>query len=516
MFNFSYSQDFCGTIEDGNYQKISSLSRMLQGDASSERDICMNVFFWIVRDDNGVDQFPGLSNLSGIINRLNTDFSPHNISFHNYGYNYIDNSNYLNLIYSEYPSLIAEGNNPNSLNIYLVDDAEFKGYAPILSQGLVIKKEWSSSKIISHEMGHCFNLLHTHSTFYGVENSENCSYAGDKICDTPPDPNLQFSNGSYKVDSNCDYTLNDGYNPDTENLMSYTPPTCMKHFTNGQGIRMRDAIMNTSFLQNAISCSCSAPTILGKENICSTETTTYSVPCGNVSFTLSSNLQALSTTPHSITVQPQSASTTGMAFIQTIVDGITYRKDIWIGNPEVDVALTSLQNYVDLKIEAINNNLHKQNITYIKWEILSSTGDATMGTAINSFSNLAHGTGTSWNINAKITVANECDTTFVYKDITPYDSSSPCGDTYSITKTSENEYSIFRVPDPCLQTTTTKNKMTKLPDDEIKKVFLFNSNGSLLITFDSNIINVHELDKGIYFLKAILKKKTITKAIIKN
>lgn len=472
----------------------------------------MNVFFWIVRDDNGVDQFPGTANLNGIINRLNTDFSPHNISFQNSGSSYIDNSNYLYVIYSEYPSLIAEGNNPNALNIYLVDDAEFKGYAPILSQGLVIKKEWSSSKIVSHEMGHCFNLLHTHSTFYGVETSENCSYAGDKICDTPPDSNIDMT----YVDSNCNYIKNDGYNPDTENIMSYTTISCMRHFTNGQGIRMRDAIMNTSFLQNAISCSCSAPTILGKENICSTETTTYSVPCGNVSFTLSSNLQALSTTPHSITVQPQSASTTGMAFIQTIVDGITYRKDIWIGNPEVDVTLTSLQNYVDLEIAAINNNLHKQNITYIKWETLSSTGDATMGTAINSFSNLAHGTGTSWNINAKITVANECDTTFIYKDITPYDPSSPCGVTYSITETSENEYSVFQVPDPCLQNTYTRNKMIILPDNEVKKVFLFNSNGSLLRTFNSNIFNVNALNEGIYFFKAILKKKIITKTIIKK
>lgn len=50
---------------------------------------------------------------------------------------------------------------------------------------------------LAHEIGHYFNLLHTHGTSMGVEDpgacpdgiSPNCNTAGDLVCDTPGDPN---------------------------------------------------------------------------------------------------------------------------------------------------------------------------------------------------------------------------------------------------------------------------------------------------------------------------------------
>ena len=47
-----------------------------------------------------------------------------------------------------------------------------------------------------HEMGHFFNLYHTHTTTNGEENvlRNNCTWAGDGFCDTPADPRLNSEN----------------------------------------------------------------------------------------------------------------------------------------------------------------------------------------------------------------------------------------------------------------------------------------------------------------------------------
>ena len=115
-----------------------------------------------------------------------------------------------------------------------------------------------------------------------------------------------------------------------------------------------------------------------------------------------------------------------------------------MGKPKVDVALTPTQNYVHMKIEGINSDVHEQNITYIEWETLSSSGNATMPIAINQFNNLAHGSGSNWHIDASIKVANACDTTYIYKTITP--PADSC-ENYQIKKTGENTYSVMA---PCL------------------------------------------------------------------
>ena len=45
---------------------------------------------------------------------------------------------------------------------------------------------------LSHELGHYFDLYHTHETSFGTEcpSGSNCQSAGDMVCDTPADPNL--------------------------------------------------------------------------------------------------------------------------------------------------------------------------------------------------------------------------------------------------------------------------------------------------------------------------------------
>lgn len=520
FINYSFTQEICGTDIPVIDQSYSSLSRMLNGTASNEPDICLNVFFHIVRDDNGLDNNQSLVVPDDIITKLNQDYSPHNIYFNNSGFDYIDNSDYLDIVASEFNSLITINNAPNAINIYLVDSADFMGKAKgILSQTLVMVKEFSITGIISHEMGHCLNLLHTHDTQFGIEIQDdcssgddllcNCTYAGDKVCDTPPDPNLKDN-----VNSSCQYVGIEGYNPDTENIMSYTIPSCLNHFTNEQAIRMRDAILNSPILQPVIDCNCSATAIFGKSTIHSTETTTYSLSCGTASFTTSSNLQTISTTSNSITVKPVNTSINDLAFVKVTVGGTVYQKDIWVGKPKIDLNLTSDVNWVFLDLVGVNSDIHKQNISSIEWEKLSVTGYAGMGTATNNFSNMAHGNTMDWVINARITVVNDCGITYLYEDITP--EPIPCDDYYTVNKTNDKEYTINIIIDPCEETNTTSNKKegVKIKDIDIIKAEIFDLHGRKVRSSELNHFNTEGLKHGIYIFRGQIKDKLIVKKII--
>lgn len=119
----------------------------------------------------------------------------------------------------------------------------------------------ATSPVISHEMGHCLGLWHTHQgsvpfpelDFLCDElvNSSNCASCGDFVCDTPADPGMSFTvehpdcewSGS-ETDANLD-----PYDPDEKIIMSYSNPSCMEYFTDGQGERMRQMIAFSPVLQ---------------------------------------------------------------------------------------------------------------------------------------------------------------------------------------------------------------------------------------------------------------------------
>ncbi|GAB4001092.1 hypothetical protein GCM10028807_56300 [Spirosoma daeguense] len=114
-------------------------------------------------------------------------------------------------------------------------------------------------RLIPHELGHNFNLIHTFGNNNGttgtselVTRSEgaNCSTDGDLVCDTPADPYnmsgaklLYDGNGCPQYDPNS--TARDAkgmaYTPSITNLMSYYFP-CSHEFTTGQFERMQAAL----------------------------------------------------------------------------------------------------------------------------------------------------------------------------------------------------------------------------------------------------------------------------------
>lgn len=111
---------------------------------------------------------------------------------------------------------------------------------------------------INHEFGHYFSLYHTHgsnATEDELVDGSNCAFAGDEICDTSADPNLN----DYDMFDDCEYiggvvdVNGEFYSPPLENFMSYAPRLCKREFSPEQLDRVAysaefdRAYLNTSF-----------------------------------------------------------------------------------------------------------------------------------------------------------------------------------------------------------------------------------------------------------------------------
>ncbi len=232
----------------------------------------IRIFLHIVRRDDGTG---GLTTqeIATALDILKQDFEPHGICFSLAGIDEIHSSYYYNSFNtSKFYSLIQINNHPNAIDVYLLGrDTPWGGgsgggmASGIPGDALCVVGNGNSfnapgvtlatSRVLSHEMGHCLGLYHTHETSFCQECHSNCSVCGDKVCDTPPDPYLGFQvsqpPGCLWLFSSSD-PCGAPYNPDTKNIMAYTLPTCMDHFTPGQGLRMHAMIAASSLLQQVV------------------------------------------------------------------------------------------------------------------------------------------------------------------------------------------------------------------------------------------------------------------------
>ena len=197
-----------------------------------------------------------------LIQQVNEHFKKCNLGFVVKYFGYIENShNRFKEGDKKTELFFRKYNQPRLINVYYVDklyNKEGKNVTGISAfpkslnkniDRIVIAKRYAFfPSVLSHELGHYFGLLDTHETIYGKElvDQSNCETAGDKICDTPADPNL----ATLPNVKSCVYTGNaidengDKYAPDYQNIMSYAPDRCRSHFTQGQAHRLRAHLLN--------------------------------------------------------------------------------------------------------------------------------------------------------------------------------------------------------------------------------------------------------------------------------
>ncbi|MVM36011.1 hypothetical protein GO755_38715, partial [Spirosoma sp. HMF4905] len=185
-------------------------------------------------------------------------------------FDYVDNTTWYTNYTSSIESSVASGHDvSNALNQYYVNHSSegWGGYAyyPANAQYstrsfiLVGAPETEldlAHRVVPHELGHTFNLIHTFGNNNGSGTTSelvtrgagaNCTIAGDLLCDTPADPYGMSGNSTININGCPTYngTAVDAtgvpFNPSITNLMSYYFP-CIHDFTAGQYDRMQGGL----------------------------------------------------------------------------------------------------------------------------------------------------------------------------------------------------------------------------------------------------------------------------------
>jgi hypothetical protein len=255
--NNSGCMDCCGTkltperiiqtqkmLADGTWDE--GRSRLLDPRGVDTQFVKLTIH--IVRYSDGTGGIPE-SRISTAISDLNNHVASTGLVFFQHVNTiYLDSDQYADCTSDESYALRAINPVSSSVNIWFVPNfiglcgkSSFPGSS---TQGIVMDNDCTATtynhSTFTHEVGHYFNLYHTHTTYLGgaeCVDGSNCSTAGDLFCDTPADPNL-----SGVVDNFCNYygTYTDAcgsgnpYVPATDNLMSYSQKWCRDVFTQEQ------------------------------------------------------------------------------------------------------------------------------------------------------------------------------------------------------------------------------------------------------------------------------------------
>ena len=296
-------QEACGTFvdpvkaleqEERNAAELAAFTKSFIQNENFRKSqaLVVPVQFHILRQNNGT----GGVSYSTIVEELeivNERFAP-DLQFAECGeVNYINNTGYYNLdSFSEGHAMSFDYNAPDVLNIYYVNDAN--GYCGWANFSTSLPRDYivvdnscaSNTSTTAHEIGHYFDLYHTHSTSFGAEcaDGSNCATAGDRHCDTPAEPSL-----SGLVNANCEYTGTEldpcnaePYNPDPTNIMSYSRKACRSYFSPEQRAKV---IFTANNGRNYLRYDCAPITIVNSAMYCDLNLDVPDDGCGTEELT---------------------------------------------------------------------------------------------------------------------------------------------------------------------------------------------------------------------------------------
>lgn len=296
----------------------------------------------LLRRSNGTGGLP-VEILNEAIANMNTKYANINMSFSLCGgIHYIDSDELYTLDIDKEDDDIVKNNVNDALNIYFVGSltkgtsilngtSAFPSTNPAENRIIMWNDATSNNITLAHEMGHYWNLYHTHEEFFGKEfvDGSNCSNAGDLVCDTPADTLYTSYNSS-----TCTYTdtkkdlHGDPYTPMINNLMSYYG-LCRDIFTGGQYARMNAGYaLRTGYMgANTYTMAC-GPTIPAAP----TDINVTQVNCGlNITWTDNANNEmgyiiekAESPSGPFIAVGNVGANITSFSYTGYLNDGVTY------------------------------------------------------------------------------------------------------------------------------------------------------------------------------------------------
>lgn len=170
--------------------------------------------------------------------------------------------------------------------------AQFPGSGSWNTYGIVIRNDAfgtigtsnADGRTLTHEIGHCLNLLHTFQDGCG----SGCSFTGDRVCDTPPAAgatyNCSFNTNSCGNDGGSGSPYNSGTPDQIENYMSYN--SCQNMFSAGQKNRMiaalntynplEELVSEENLIATGVNGLVEADFITSTDIICNTEQVTFS------------------------------------------------------------------------------------------------------------------------------------------------------------------------------------------------------------------------------------------------
>jgi len=258
--NFSQVDTFgCATVFPAQ-DPLLQIDTTVQGAAKTAVTLKMTIriFVHIIRRSDGTGGLTTqqVDNAIAIMedHYLNNISAQRVICFYLIGQDEIHNDDYFNFVDdqtdNDFSQLIQVNSHSDAIDIYFLGaNVSYGGRASgIPGNACVVGGTVAETGVLSHEVGHCLGLYHTHSGSGCGDNANcaeladgsNCNLCGDRICDTPADPCL-----TGKVNSDCIIFTSlgtddngDNYSPDPGNIMSYSRPQCLHDFTHQQGTRM--------------------------------------------------------------------------------------------------------------------------------------------------------------------------------------------------------------------------------------------------------------------------------------